>query len=843
MGSDSEQRHEQVTKIFLDACELGPQERERFLDLACGGDSALRAEVESMLSHDWNNDLVSRLRQSFSTADLPEQRLERGTLIGPYKILRELGRGGMGVAYLADQQKPVRRQVALKLIKWGMDTEQVIARFQAERQALALMNHPNIARVFDAGATPEGRPFFAMEFVDGVPITRYCDQNRLTTAERLDLFRQVCEGVQHAHQKGIIHRDLKPSNILVTLIDGNPVPKIIDFGVAKATSQRLTENTIFTELGQLVGTPEYMSPEQADLAVVDIDTRTDVYSLGVVLYELLAGALPFESSRLRQAGFDEIRRIIREEEPPKPSTKISGSGAASDEWARSRRTNAGSLARQLSGDLDWITLKALDKAPNRRYASPGELAADIERHLRHEPVFASPPSAAYRVRKFVRRHRMGTAVTTAVALLVGGFSIVMTVQASRIARERDRANAEAEVANQVSRFLVDVFDVSDPWEPEGATLTARELLHRGAERIDSELGDQPLVRARLMATIGWIYERLGLYEEARPLIEGALEIRRQRLSGDHPDLAASLHDLAYLNQETQGGEVRSLYERALEIQEAALGPDDPAVAFTLANLASACRGDGDAGLALRLLERAVAIHEKTGHPDLWKSLNDYAIQLHALGDLDRAVATYERSIAMLDPDHPGVAWRMINAANIYRETGRLEKARRYYDHAIPLVEQAFGEGHTYLALSLENDGLLHRRLGDCEGAREKFARALAIQESNFGAGSSWVAQSLALLGGLEIECGELEQGKQHYREAIGIMAESRGEDDPSVTLLRAGYYAMLGESDSAFRHLRRAVDLGSLDVSISRDPDLDAIRDDPRFQAILTEIRQRMVEH
>src|SRR5580704_15958007 len=327
--------------------------------------------------------------------------------IGPYRLLRVLGEGGMGEVWLTEQTTPIQRTVALKLIKAGMDTKAVVARFESERQALALMDHTCIARVFDAGSTPEGRPYFVMEYVPGLPITEYCDKHKLTVKERLVLFVQVCDGVQHAHQKAIIHRDLKPSNVLVVEQNNKAVPKIIDFGLAKATTQRLTEMTMFTELGVMMGTPEYMSPEQADQREQNIDTRTDVYSLGVILYQLLVGVLPFEVKALRAAGLEAILRVIREQEPPKPSTRIRSLGPASAETAEKRKEEPRSFARHVQGELDWITMKALEKDRTRRYGSPAELGADIGHYLRNEPVLAHLPSARYRANKFVRRHRFG----------------------------------------------------------------------------------------------------------------------------------------------------------------------------------------------------------------------------------------------------------------------------------------------------------------------------------------------------------------------------------------------------------------------------------------------------
>jgi len=313
------------------------------------------------------------------------------TVSEKYKLLEELGSGGMGVVYKAEQTKPIKRSVALKIIKLGMDTKQVVARFETERQALAVMDHPNIAKVFDGGATETGRPYFVMEFVRGIPITEYCDKHKLTTRERLELFIQVCQAVQHAHQKGVIHRDLKPSNILVVVQEDKLIPKIIDFGIAKATEHRLTERTLFTEQGQLIGTPEYMSPEQAEMSGLDVDTRTDIYSLGVILYELLVGVLPFDPKTLREAGFGEIQRIIRETDPPKVSTRLSGLGDTDTSIAEQRRTDVAVLHKQLKGDLDWITMKAMEKDRMRRYATASEFAADIEKHLKHEPVLARPP--------------------------------------------------------------------------------------------------------------------------------------------------------------------------------------------------------------------------------------------------------------------------------------------------------------------------------------------------------------------------------------------------------------------------------------------------------------------
>jgi tetratricopeptide (TPR) repeat protein len=741
------------------------------------------------------------------------------TIDGRYKLLEEIGSGGMGVVYLAEQVEPVRRRVALKVIKLGMDTKSVIARFEAERQALAVMSHPNIARVFDAGATAAGRPYFVMELVQGVPITDYCDRNTLTTTERLELLIPVCEAVQHAHQKGVIHRDLKPSNILVSVLDGRPQPKIIDFGIARATSQRLSTATFVTEQGQMIGTPDYMSPEQAEMSGLDVDTRTDIYSLGVILYQLLTGDLPFDPARLRAGGMGEIQKMLREVEPPKASTRVGTRKGTRTEAAEKRRTDPGSLRRLLRGDLDWITMRAMAKDRTRRYASASELAADIERHLHSEPVLAGPPRASYRIGKYIRRHKVGVAAAgiALAAVLVGTAGTSLGFIKAR--RAERKAVMEAETAKQVSDFLVSLFAVSDPSESRGNTVTAREILDQGAARIEKDLAGQPLTQARLMTTIGDVYKGLGLYAKAGTMLDKGLALRRERLGEKSPEVLDSLQDVGDLRRrEGKYDEAERTLKQALAVSEAVRGTDDLQTAIVLHSLGVLYDTQGRFAEAESLLRRAVAIREKVLGPadvDVARSLNSLAVTLWNEGRYADAESALKRSLAIkekaLGENHPDVANTLTNLGILYKTQGNYRDAEPYLVRSLAVMEKVYGPDHPDVADNLNNLAVFYEEQKKYPQAEAAYKRALAIWEKALGPEHSDVGIVLHNMANLYRNEGKFTQAEPLYLRSQAIWEKSLGPDHPYVAASfreRATLYREMKKPAEAESLYKRALVLG-----------------------------------
>jgi len=715
---------EHIEGLFQAACDLSAAERPAFLDGECASPEE-RRHLETLLRH-FDRDATLSLKEG-TTWRLSDSEEGPGTTIGPYKLLQQIGEGGFGVVYMAEQLEPVRRKVALKIIKLGMDTHQVVARFEAERQALALMDHPSIARVFDAGTTESGRPFFVMELIRGVPITDYCDRHSLSTAERLALFVKVCHAVQHAHHKGLIHRDLKPSNVLVTLHDTQPVPKVIDFGIAKAIDQHLTEKTFFTEYHQILGTPAYMSPEQAEMSGLDIDTRADVYALGVLLYELLTGTTPFDKKTLLRAGFVEILRILREEEPPRPSMRSSALGEEAEETARLRRLEPAALTRLLRGDLDWIVMKTLEKDRVRRYESASSLAADIERYLADEPVAARSPSALYLFSKLLRRRRTAVLSTFALILLffLGFFGTATGLVKAR--REQVRAEAEAARAQAFTRFLVDTLTLADPQESLESRLSATTLLQGAADRLDEDFAGKPQVEATVRKTIGQAYLSLGEYEFAERHLGRALEIY-DTLGNTPPgplyEVLWALTDATF-KLERDIDRAFSLADRARSVGHAWIASTHSALAEHLDAFTAAARRH-DIRTADQEFEFLVLYIEDVFTPGdpRWRIFADTLVDAGLTlwhSPTEAATERYYRSALVikrreLPPSHPELGVTLSLLVGLLSRQGQLVEAKESIHESIDILRTVLPEGHWQIAVS-------ESLLGEILTRQERFAEA------------------------------------------------------------------------------------------------------------------------
>jgi eukaryotic-like serine/threonine-protein kinase len=821
--------------VFGAALRLPSGERAAYLDEACSGDSGLRQRIEELLRASeeagvfLQNPAADRpgpggtLRLELTPAEKPGDKISR------YKLLQQIGEGGCGVVYMAEQTEPVHRRVALKVIKLGMDTKQVIARFEAERQAVTLMDHPNIAKVLDAGATETGRPYFVMELVRGIKITDYCDQNNLSTRERLDLFIQVCQAIQHAHQKGIIHRDIKPSNILVTVNDGVPVPKVIDFGIAKATQGRLTDKTLFTAFEQFIGTPAYMSPEQAVMTSLDIDTRSDIYSLGVLLYELLTGKTPFDANALLQAGLDAMRRMIREVEPPKPSARLSTMlDAERATTASQRQTEPPKLIHLLKGDLDWIVMKCLEKERSRRYETANGLAADIKRHLNTEPVLARPPSKFYEFQKSVRRHKFGFAAAAALFMVLAGGLLVSTREATRANREARRALQAEAVAKErlaesqaVSKFMMGVFQSPDPTR-DGHTITVAETLNRAATNLDRDLGAQPALRAQLQDTLCGTYCALGLYREAIPLEEKLYDYYLKNLGAENSYTLREMGNLAVSYTSVgRKEEALKLSEQFLTLDRKVLGPENTNTLMAMSILANSYWVYGRRDEALKLREQALALNRKVRgpeHPDTLRAITDLAVSYDSAGREEEALKLREQVLALdrkvFGPEHPDTLLTMENLAVSYDSAGRKEEALKLLEEVLASDRKVLGPEHPDTLSVMENLAGSYWGTGRKDEALKLLEQVLASESKVLGPENPDTLWAMENLARSYAEAGRQEEAFRLHEQALALDRKVLGPEHPDTLEVINQLAWMLATSDSAtIRNGTNAVQLAETAVA------------------------------
>ena len=733
-------------------------------------------------STDLNSDFESQVTGVYPGGEPPDVR------IGPYRLLQLLGEGGMGTVWVAEQTEPVRRRVALKVIKPGMDSQEVLRRFEAERQALALMDHTNIAKVFDAGTTDTGLPYFVMELVKGLAITKYCDELRVPVRDRLALFIPVCGAIQHAHQKGIIHRDIKPPNVMVSMQDAEPVPKVIDFGVAKALHQRLTERTMYTAVGAVIGTLEYMSPEQAELSALDVDTRTDVYALGVLLYELLTGTTPL-GNRLRSAPLSERLRLIREEEPPRPSSRLTQSAEALGDLADRRRTDPTRLRREVKGDLDWIVMKALDKDRTRRYDTAAALARDVERYLHHEPVEACPPSAGYRLRKGLRKHRSAAvAGAISVLLLIAG-AAVSTWQAVRARRAERTAAAEAANARAVSEFLQrDLLGMADLANQEAGVqgrdpdVSVRTLLDRAGTQIQGKFEKEPLTEAALRATIGRTYQGLGRYADGQPHLERSVELYTGALGPNHPDTLRSKNDLAWLYWYSgKYDPAEKLFLDVTEERTARLGPEHLDTLDSKHGMAVVYWSQRKFDAADALFQEVV--QERTArlgadHRDTLTAKNNLAVLRRSQRDYRRAEPLFRELVevraARLGPDHPDTLNAKNNLATVLRDQGRYDQAEPLLDEVIRARTAKLGVDHPATLRSLSSLALLYRERKDYPRAEALFLQTIQGRVAKLGALHPDTLRSKANLALVYRDRKQYARAESLLREAVEGSRETLG---------------------------------------------------------------------
>jgi serine/threonine protein kinase/tetratricopeptide (TPR) repeat protein len=821
-----------------------PAERQAFLDQACAGDDALRQRLYLLLAADeqargiLDTSPDAGAINPFAPGPLVADRV----FAGRFQLQEKLGEGGMGEVWAAEQTEPVRRRVALKVLRPGFDSARLLARFEQERQALAVLDHPGIAKVLDAGVDETGRPFFAMELIHGVPITRYCDEARLSLRQRLDLFVGVCQGVQHAHQKGIIHRDLKPSNILVGVYDGKPAPKVIDFGVAKATGPKLTEHSIDTEVGTLIGTLEYMSPEQAQLNNLDIDTRSDVYSLGVVLYELLTGSVPFARRQLHAAGLTEMLRIIKEVEPPRPSARLSGSEALPG-VAAVRQTEPKKLIGLLRGELDWIVIRALEKDRARRYETANGLLRDVQRYLADEPVEACPPSAGYRLQKFARRHHrlLATAAAFVFLLLLGvAVSSFLAVQATLAQRQavadrdakvgalqaeaaqRQRAGEEAAVAKAVNEFLQnDLLGQADIGnQPDAGSrnrnITVREVLDRAAGGIGAKFQGQELTEAAIRLTLGTAYEALGEYPQAQTHLERSLALRRAKRGETHPETLHSKHSLAVvLVRRGEYEKAEGLYQEVLSARRAELGGEHPDTLNVLNDIGSLYEKRGWLDKAEQLLRSTLDTRRATlgeEHLDTLASKHNLADVYEERKQFHLAEPLYKQArdgrLAQLGPDHPRTLDSMHGLAGLYIAWGRYDEAEPQLERVLAVQRVKHGADHFRTLVTLGDLALVYQMQNRFEKAEALHKQVIAGKLAKLDPDHPSVLASKGNLAQCYQFSRKLDKAEPIYREVLAALRRKLGAGNPYtlVTMTNlATLYRDQGQHDKAEPLLVEAV--------------------------------------
>jgi non-specific serine/threonine protein kinase/serine/threonine-protein kinase len=876
---------EKVQELFNAATELAADQQEAFLSNACGADHRLLAEVHSLLAAQRNPGNPSESPLPPATA---EMRVPAA--IGPYRLVRKLGEGGMGQVWLAEQTSPFRRQVAIKFVRPGIFSGSLLQRFQWERQSLAMMDHPAIAKVFEGGSTPAGEPYLVMEYVPGLPITDYCDAKKLTIPERLQLFIRACEGVQHAHQKAIVHRDLKPANILVVEIDGHAMPRVIDFGLAKTLALIDDETVQQTHAGGLLGTPGYMSPEQADSGTEDVDTRTDVYSLGVILYVLLTGFLPFE---VKGKPVHEVLRLLREQDPPRPSTRIETEKDTASQ-AAARGTAPGQLRPVLKGDLDWIVMKALEKDRERRYQTPLELAADIRRYLNNEPIVARPISATYRLKKYVRRHRVGAAFAVAMALVLVSFTVMQARQLRRTTRERDRAD-------RVTEYMANMFKVSDPGEARGNTITAREVLDKASRDIDSGLTQDPELQAQMMVLMSRVYVSLGLYSRAETLARQAVAIRNRVLGPEHPQTLEAMDALEWaISEQRKTKEAEKLEQETLAIRRRVLGNEDPNTARSMVYLAWSLQEEGRYAEAEALQRPALATRRRflgPEHQDTLVSMRDLAISLEMTGRLEEAekllrdaleirrrvlgndhpdTLAFMNNLAfalrrekrypeaekllrealdtqrhVLGNDHPGTAAALSGLALTLVYQHRYPEAEKLYREAVDISSRAVGIDHPLTVQAMNNLAMTLEREGRHSDAEILFRKVIDVEGrvSDKLLPANVVPSTLTELGWTLAREGHYAEAEKWMREAIEKAVHLLGPESPSAAEAVYGLAcieALSGRPDAALGDLKHAVEHGlptSTLLSMATDRDLKSLHDDSRFTQLLAQAKERAAKH